>query len=137
LFLVATVVLGIIAACVTEYRSRVVPIRLNAVLLGELSAAPAAPVEEPTLDEVRHAVDRERSTLGADFSGEVTALKVLAATSSIEPPRMVPLIGNACLHRGMFQCLVKLSQPDGSTVSKVVFVEKNAFRLVEAGGKSR
>lgn len=131
LFAIGTIVLGTIAALVMQHWSRVDPVQLNAVFLGKLSDDPAEPVEEPTLDEVMHAIDRESRSLGSDFLGRITELKILTVTTSIGPRRLVPLIGNACLHRAMFQCSVKLVHSDGSVSRKVVLIEKNAFRLIK------
>lgn len=112
------------------------PIQLSSVVIGELSADPAAPMEEPTLDEVANAIDRERQNLGTDVSGRISGRimerTILGATTSIEPPRFVPLLGNASLHRVMFRCSVKLMHRDGSVSDEVVLIEKNAFRLIQA-----
>ena len=132
LFLIGTFVLGTIAAFVIEHLYRVDPIQLNAIFLGALSDDPAEPVEEPTLEEVSHAIYRERRKLGSDFSGTITELKILGVNTSINPPRFVPLIGNASLHRAMFRCSVKLIHSDGSISNPVVLVEKNAFRLIKS-----
>jgi hypothetical protein len=128
-------VLGTISGFLAKHWSRVAPIQLDTVLIGSLSVDPAEPIEEPTLDEIRNAINRQRQYLRADISdrlsGNIMELKVLAATTSMAPPRFVPLIGNARLHRVMFQCSVKLMHSDGSIVSEEVLVEKTAFKLIK------
>jgi len=120
-FLIGTIVLGAISAFVMKHWSQAAPIQLRSTLMGELSDDPGAPIEEPTLDEVAHAIDGNRQNLGTDVSGRITGRiierTILGATTSIEPPRFVPLIGNASLHRVMFRCSVKWRNRDGSVSS--------------------
>lgn len=135
-FLIGTIVLGAISAFVMKHWTQAAPIQLRSTMMGKLSDDPGEPIEEPTLDEIMHAMDGERQSFGSEVSGRITGRimerTILGATTSIEPPRFVPLIGNASLHRVMFRCSVKWRNRDGSVSSDVVLIEKNAFRLIQA-----
>lgn len=132
LIIIGIVVLGINSVLTRQNTVQVAPIKLHAILIGLITDDPDAPVEEPTLLEVRHAIDRERKNYNLDFPGTVEKMKVEAVETSIGPPRMVPMQGNARLHRAFFTCSVEVIHSDGSTSTEVVFLEKNAFRAIKS-----
>ena len=130
LFLMGSIVLGIIVAFVIQNLPQPEPIKINTLLIGRTGNDLDAPMEEPTLYEIQCVIDREGWSHGLQYCGTVDELKIEEVSTSFDPPRVIPLIGNASLCRTQFRCTVKLTRPDGSSSREVFLVETNGFRLI-------
>jgi hypothetical protein len=109
-----------------------IPFKLRTTLIGEVMDDLDAPIEAPTISEVRAAIELERKDDHSIFPGTAEKMKIESVDTLIGPPLTLPLLGDVRLRRAFFTCSVQLVHRDGSHSREVVLIEKNAFRTINS-----
>ena len=130
-FLVVVMLLGVITSLTWE-RFLLNPVKLDQVVLGEITSADDYSKTPLTLDELKWAVARQKTNAGS--SDQVLLIEnatIEEYESSVDSPRNLPLIGYAELRRTIYQCRVDAKHSNGTPVKRILYVEKNHFHLLD------
>jgi hypothetical protein len=130
-FLIVTSALGIISSVALPiFFPGPEPIHLDSKLIGRIIEHSETFVPYLADDELRHAIEGSRVSTDILNLGKIKTVKVESWNTSIEPPRIFPLLGNARLHRTTFTCLVEFVDDGGNRRKRTLLVEKTQFEIL-------
>ena len=106
------------------------PIHLDSTLIGKTIERSEPFVPHLSDHELTHAIKVSSVSTDVLSLGKIEMVKVESWNTKIDPPRIVPLLGNARLHRTTFTCLVEFVDDGGDKRKRTILVEKNQFEIL-------
>lgn len=108
------------------------PILLDSKVIGRQIDQPNSFVPQLSDLELTQALDLSKVTRKQLKLKKLDAGKVESWDTKIEPPREIPLIGKAQLHRTIFTCSIQFVDRDGIERQRTILVEKNQFEPLKS-----